>query len=344
MSRAAARRASRRRRRRRSAGRPALILYTSGSTSYPKAVPLLHHQIIENGFNIGERQGLTPRIACCSPRRSSGRTARPTRCSATLGHGATLVLQGRFDAAESLDLIENERCTALYTMPGMTTAMSHAQGVSPRAHGPRCAPAVTIGTPQDVATVRERARRQRDLQHLRADGIVRQLCRDASPLAAGAAHAGAGAAITRCVDPHRRRRDAESGSWGPDTNPGQIEVKGNPDGRATTGSVRENNAQAFTADGYFRTGDMGPAHARGRRAVPRAHHRDDQARGINIAPAEVEEVLRTHPDVAEAAWSVRPIRTRARSWSRSSSREPGRNSPRDACGALPRGSGKLQDA
>ena len=38
----------------------AVILYTSGSTSRPKAVPLRHAGLIENGFGIGERQGLGP--------------------------------------------------------------------------------------------------------------------------------------------------------------------------------------------------------------------------------------------------------------------------------------------
>ena len=38
----------------------AIIIYTSGSSSRPKSVPLAHDGIIENGFNIGERQGYTP--------------------------------------------------------------------------------------------------------------------------------------------------------------------------------------------------------------------------------------------------------------------------------------------
>jgi fatty-acyl-CoA synthase len=39
----------------------AIIIYTSGSSSRPKSVPLSHGGIIENGFNIGERQGYQPR-------------------------------------------------------------------------------------------------------------------------------------------------------------------------------------------------------------------------------------------------------------------------------------------
>src|SRR5260370_40084996 len=41
---------------------------------------------------------------------------------ATLSHGATLVLQGRFDAGEWLGLIERHRCTAVYTLPSITGA------------------------------------------------------------------------------------------------------------------------------------------------------------------------------------------------------------------------------
>lgn len=43
-----------------SANDDAIILYTSGSTSRPKAIALAHYLVVENGFNIGERQGLGP--------------------------------------------------------------------------------------------------------------------------------------------------------------------------------------------------------------------------------------------------------------------------------------------
>ena len=43
-----------------SAGDDLFVLYTSGSSSRPKAVRIVHLAAIENGFNIGERQGLRP--------------------------------------------------------------------------------------------------------------------------------------------------------------------------------------------------------------------------------------------------------------------------------------------
>src|SRR5205807_8096296 len=101
-------------------------------------------------FNIGEREGLTPgdRVLLAPPLFWSYGSANAML--ATMTHGATLILQERFEPAEALDLIEAQRCTALYTMPGMTTAMVTHKSFHPeRTRTPRTG--VTIGTPQDVA-------------------------------------------------------------------------------------------------------------------------------------------------------------------------------------------------
>jgi fatty-acyl-CoA synthase len=90
----------------------ALILYTSGSSARPKAVRLQHFAVIENGFNIGERMGLSPddRVLLAPPLfwAYGACNALP----ATVSHGATLVLQERFDPGEWIGLVERHRCTA----------------------------------------------------------------------------------------------------------------------------------------------------------------------------------------------------------------------------------------
>ena len=132
-----------------SAADDAIILYTSGSTSKPKAIALAHYLVIENGFNIGERQGLGPadKVLLSPPLfwTYGGVNALP----ATFTHGAALVLQGRFEAGESLALIERHGCTSLYTLPGMTAAMiSHPEFRRERTRTLRVG--MTIGSPQDV--------------------------------------------------------------------------------------------------------------------------------------------------------------------------------------------------
>ena len=276
-------------------GDTALILYTSGSTSYPKAVPLQHASIIENGFNIGERQGLSPadRVLLSPPLFWSYGSANAM--TATLGHGAALILQGRFEAGEALDLIEGQRCTALYTMPGMTSAMlAHKDFRPERTRTLRTG--VTIGTPQDVATVANELG-------------AREICN-----IYGQTESCGNCAVTWHHWPLERRMrvqgpplpgvqlrivDESTGQPVEPGSPGQIEVKGNVT-PGYDGASAENNATAFTADGFFRTGDLGQLTPEGDLQFLARTTEMIKRAGINIAPAEVEEVLLHHPGVAEA--------------------------------------------
>ncbi|MFI5325249.1 MAG: AMP-binding protein, partial [Candidatus Rokuibacteriota bacterium] len=91
----------------------ACILYTSGTTSTPKGVQLCHGGLLENMWNIGERQHLTPADRMwmgISLFWSFGANA----LVAVMSHGGTLVLQEQLDAGEALALIERERCTVYY--------------------------------------------------------------------------------------------------------------------------------------------------------------------------------------------------------------------------------------
>ena len=86
-------------------------------------MPLLHYGLIENGFSIGERMGLTAadRVFVAVPLFWAYGAANALQT--TLTHGATLVLQPAFEPQGALDLIEEHRCTAIYTLPNMTAAL-----------------------------------------------------------------------------------------------------------------------------------------------------------------------------------------------------------------------------
>ncbi len=278
-----------------SAGDDAIILYTSGSTSRPKAIALAHYLVVENGFNIGERQGLGPtdRVLLSPPLfwTYGGVNALP----ATLTHSATLVLQARFDAGEALDLIERHRCTSIYTLPGMTSAIiGHERFSRERTRSLRVG--MTIGSPQDVINAAE---------VMGASGMCNVY---------GSSEVGGNCCVTHHDWPLERRAncqglplpgvilrivDEASGAvLGPD-QPGLVEVSGPYVMRGYTASSAVHNASVFTPDKWFQSGDIGQLTDAGEIVFLGRSTEMIKRAGINVSPAEVEDVLLQHPDVAQ---------------------------------------------
>ena len=273
----------------------AIIIYTSGSSSRPKSVPLSHAGIIENGFNIGERQGYRTddRVLLAPPLFWSYGSANAM--SASLTHGAALVLQGRFEPGEAIELIERHRCTALYTLPAITNAIvSHPSFRPERVRSLRTG--LTIGAPQHVVTA---------ATVLGASEICNVYGQTESY-------------GNCCVTPHdwplERRAacqgpplpgvqvrivDGESGAELPSGDEGVIEVRGYIM-RGYLGSSAPQTADAITPDGFFRTGDMGRLLPDGTISFSGRVAEMIKKGGINISPAEVEDVLMRHDTVALA--------------------------------------------
>jgi len=274
----------------------ALILYTSGSSARPKAVRLVNRALVENGFNIGERMGLTPddRVLVAPPLFWSYGSANAL--AATLTHGATLVLQGRFDPGEAIQLIERHRCTAIYTLPAMTGAiLDHPSFDAARVRSLRTG--LTLGGPQDLRVVAERLGAERICNIYGSTEVYGNCCVTPAdwPLAERSTCQGPplpGVTI-RIVDPDTRR-PVEPGQTG------EAEITGHVSPGYAGASAAHNDA-TFTEDGYFRSGDLGFLDDRGRfHFVGRGSEMIKRA-GINVSPAEVEEALQRHDRVAAAA-------------------------------------------
>jgi fatty-acyl-CoA synthase len=271
------------------------VIYTSGSSARPKSVPLAHLGIVENGFNIGERQGYGPDDRVLLPPPLFWSYGSANAMAAALTHGAALVLMDRFEPGEALDLIETHRCTAIYTLPAITSALvSHPAFRPERTASLRTG--LTIGAPQDVRAAAETLG-------------AREICN-----VYGQTESYGNCCVSWHHWPLERRAecqgpplpgveirvvDAETGAiLGPD-EPGLIEVRGYVM-RGYIGASAAQNADALTPDGFFRTGDMGLIDAGGAmRFVGRTTEMIKKG-GINISPAEVEDVLMRHPAVALA--------------------------------------------
>ncbi len=99
---------------------PINIQYTSGTTGFPKGATLSHHNLLNNGFFIGEGCRYTEADRVCIPvplYHCFGMVLGNLACTT---HGAAIVYPSEsFDPVSSLAAVQQERCTALYGVPTM---------------------------------------------------------------------------------------------------------------------------------------------------------------------------------------------------------------------------------
>jgi fatty-acyl-CoA synthase len=102
---------------------PINIQYTSGTTGAPKGATLSHHNILNNGFFIGERLGYTSSDRVCLPVPFYHCFGCVLGNLAALTHGSAIVLPAEsFEAESCLRAVQDERCTSLYGVPTMFIA------------------------------------------------------------------------------------------------------------------------------------------------------------------------------------------------------------------------------
>jgi fatty-acyl-CoA synthase len=102
---------------------PINIQYTSGTTGFPKGATLSHHNILNNGYFIGEGCGYTEQDRVCIPvpfYHCFGMVLGNLACTT---HGAAIIIPAAgFDPAATLRAVAAEHCTSLYGVPTMFIA------------------------------------------------------------------------------------------------------------------------------------------------------------------------------------------------------------------------------
>ena len=102
---------------------PINIQFTSGTTGAPKGATLTHHNILNNGFFIGEAQRLSDQDKVCIPVPLYHCFGMVLGNLACITHGAAIVYPSEgFDPLSTLETVAAERCTALYGVPTMFIA------------------------------------------------------------------------------------------------------------------------------------------------------------------------------------------------------------------------------
>src|ERR1700735_4818941 len=99
---------------------PINIQFTSGTTGFPKGATLSHHNILNNGYFIGEAMRLTPEDRLCIPVPLYHCFGMVLGNLAAVTHGACMVFPGEgFDPLVTLETVAEERCTGLHGVPTM---------------------------------------------------------------------------------------------------------------------------------------------------------------------------------------------------------------------------------
>jgi fatty-acyl-CoA synthase len=270
------------------------ILYTSGSTAAPKGVTLAHGPMLANGFDIGERQHLTARDRLWLTVPLFWSFGSANAMPAIMTHGGCMMLQEAFEPGAALALIERERCSVYYGMANMARALlEHPDHPGRRLGAMRTG--LTIGPPEDIALTIE------------ATGAA-ELCN-----IYGATETYGNCAVTDAHDPLELRLTTQGPPLPgmtiravdpltraplPRGEIGELAVRG----YTTPGYFRapELDAQAFDAEGWFLTGDLGSIEPDGRVRFRGRLKEMIKTGGVNVAPLEVEHVLLRHPDVVQA--------------------------------------------
>jgi fatty-acyl-CoA synthase len=268
----------------------ACILYTSGSTARPKGVPLLHGGLVDNMWEIGERLHLGPDDRLWFGISLFWSFGCVNALFAMMSHGGTMVLQHHFDPGEALGLIEGERCTVFYGTPNIALALAeHPDRATRDLSSLRTGAA--IGTPEQMQMIVDLGVTEICNVYGLTEGYGNSAVTDAkAPLeqrliASGAPLAGV----------ELRILDLETGDVLPPGAVGEIALRG----RVTPGYLNDGAATADsrTADGFFLTGDLGLLDGNGWVQFQGRRKELIKSGGINIAPAEIEAVLREHAAV-----------------------------------------------
>ena len=102
---------------------PINIQYTSGTTGFPKGATLSHHNILNNGYFVGELCGYTEEDRICIPVPFYHCFGMVMGNLAATSHGACMIIPGpSFEAAATLRAVAQERGSSLYGVPTMFIA------------------------------------------------------------------------------------------------------------------------------------------------------------------------------------------------------------------------------
>ena len=278
---------------------PINIQYTSGTTGFPKGATLSHHNILNNGYFVGELCGYTPADRICVPVPFYHCFGMVMGNLAATSHGAAVVIPApAFDPAATLAAVADYRCTSLYGVPTMFIAELSLPDfgdydLSSLRTG------IMAGSPCPVEVMKQ---------------VIDQMGMAEVSICYGMTETSPVSTQTR-RDDTLERRVSTVGQAGPhievkvtDPETGLTVPRGTPGELCTRGySVMlgyweepDKTAEAIDAARWMHTGDLAVMDGDGYVNIT-GRIKDMVIRGgENVYPREIEEFLYTHPDILDA--------------------------------------------
>ena len=276
---------------------PINIQYTSGTTGFPKGATLTHHNILNNGYFVGELCNYTEQDVICVPVPFYHCFGMVMGNLAATSHGACVVIPAPgFDAALTLQAVAEEKCTSLYGVPTMFIAELALPGFADYDLG-SLRTGIMAGSPCPVEVMKR---------------VVSEMHMAEVTICYGMTETSPVSTQTRIGD----SLDRQTGSVGRVHPHVQVKVVDPATGlivpRGETGELctraysvmrgywnQPDKTAEVLIDGWMHTGDLAVMDSEGYLNIV-GRSKDMVIRGgENIYPREVEEFLYSHPDIED---------------------------------------------
>ena len=274
----------------------AALPYSSGTTGMPKGVMLTHYNLVANVAQIAANEGIAKDDTLIGILPFYHIYGMTVIMSASLQAGATVVTMPRFDLKQFLGLLQKHRVTTGYLVPPIVLALAKHPLVDK--YDISSLKNVMSGAAPLPESVARGAAARNDMLVRQGYGLT-----ETSP-------------VTHTNSPRKETRITSVGTSLPNTEWRIVDVETGAD--AAPGALGEvwirgpqvmkgylNNPEAtrdmLDADGWLHSGDIGKADADGYLYVVDRLKELIKYKAFQVAPAELEAAVQSHPAVADAA-------------------------------------------